>query len=89
MLFSCSKCANLFLRSHASVQKKKSTEQTIWCVEFNKFLKPSETPMFAAAYGRMISIFRCPTEGQIKYVSCYEDPDVTITPMKWNRRCHC
>lgn len=34
--------------------------------------------MFAAAYGRMISIFRCPNDGKIEYVSCYEDPDVTI-----------
>lgn len=40
--------------------------------------------MFAAAYGRMISIFRCPNDGQIKYVSCYEDPDVTINSCHFN-----
>lgn len=50
-------------------------------MEFHKFLKPSETPMFAAAYGRKVSIFRCPNDGQIQYVSCYEDPDVTINSL--------
>lgn len=63
-------------RSHIRDVAKK---QAVYGVQFNYFLGPAEPSIFASVGGNRVCVYECMTNGTIKLLQCYGDPDVSIT----------
>lgn len=63
-----------FFRTYLQERRK----QILWSIEFNHFLKPNEPNIFAVVGGRQISIYETKSDGTMKHLITYEDPNVRI-----------
>lgn len=48
----------------------------MYSVQFNYFLAPTETIVFASVGGHRLFVYECKADGAMQLLQCYDDPDV-------------
>lgn len=61
-----------------SASVKEDHGQSIFGVQFNYHLRKDQPLIFASCGTNRISVYECPSEGGLKMLQAYADPDVSI-----------
>lgn len=65
-----------FFIKHRSYVKE-DHGQPIFGTQFNQYLKKDQPLLFASTGSNRVSIYECLTDGGLKMIQCYMDPDVS------------